>query len=207
MERRNRTERRAAGDAEHVRIGQLVSQQSLERRARDGQRRADADRQSDSRQPQAEDDHILLTRKWRNSSRQFRDQGREEAPRGYMFAAQTERRDCEAEQGEEQEGDHDHRSAAGQIAIGLMRLISLISPIHGAPVGCSPLDNCSNPSTMRGPGRSTRSGVTQTIRLDRMAGVVAKSRRRSDSLTNSTPWLDGAMITSGARATTVSREN
>src|SRR5215475_3380562 len=127
-----------------------------------------------------------------------------------MFAAQAERHDRETEEGEEQNGDHDQRAAYSQIATAVIDGRSARVPLYQSfslHNGCKPFANCSSPSTIRGPGRSTRSGVTQTIRLDLMAGVVAKSRRRSDSLTSSTPWLDGATITSGARATTVSREN
>src|SRR2546427_10213543 len=73
--------------------------------------------------------------------------------------------------------------------------------------GCNARANCSSPSTMRGPGRLTKSGLTRAMRLWFTAGVVAKSRRNSASLTSSLPWLSGRMISSGARATTVSREN
>ena len=49
----NRAKRRAARNAEHVRIGERIPQQRLKSRARDGERRAHDDSQCDSRQPQA----------------------------------------------------------------------------------------------------------------------------------------------------------
>ena len=55
-QRAERADRRAAGDAEHIGIGERIAQQHLHQRARDREQSADGERGECARQPQIADD-------------------------------------------------------------------------------------------------------------------------------------------------------
>ena len=94
------TDRRAAGDAENVRVGKRVAQQRLKARARDRERSADDDGKKNARKSNVHDDHAVIGGDAAALVEQHADQVAAKAVKRNLNGAQFQSDDDDDEQNE-----------------------------------------------------------------------------------------------------------